>query len=1323
MIMKRFCKLLGAISPLLVLIALTGAGWAQSGSQGTIVITIQDASGGVVPDAGLRLVESATNDVRTAKTKAEGNYTFVNLPIGTYRLTATKAGYETTLEPVIVVEAAQTTALRLTLKVGAASETVTVGSAATDVLETTQNSLVTVIDPTFVEDLPMIGRDIGVFATLVPGYAGNPSRSEGSEAGEGSWNGKVVMDGGSDIDGVMQSSSRFKGQGVVGAGVTARLENISEMAVQSDQIDVDQGFGQNSMQVSFVSRSGTNQFHGRIFADLQNDGLNANTWTQDADGVTKNKLIYIDYGVSAGGPIIKDKMFFYGTFAERTVPGSYTSTGTTLSSNAQSGIFSWVTNLPNGTTQNNTMNLYQLVAAQGVTLNTTPDAAVANQMGLINSNAIPAGHLTTVSGDNNIGTLSYHVNDPTKFYFPLARVDYNLNPKLRMGLSWTMTKVTNPSAFGPFLPGSSFAAQNTGYFQTTYIASYRLDWDIKPTLINEYRLGFNYSHGGDSLTALKSVYTTQPQISWGLGSSGQQFYTPQSFEYPIINMSDTLSWQKRAHTIKFGFSGYREQDHYWNPPNGYWDIGLGMVAQDPAYNAISQATLPGATPGQVGEAQALYATLTGRVNGIYSSHAVDLATGGYNPGVTAFNLNELSEAWGLYGQDSWRITPTLTINYGLRWDFTGEDHDLNKVYHNVEPASIYGPTPVGDLFHPGDLGGLANPVYSTNPRAYNPDYTTPQPQAGFAWNPHPDSDSFWGKLLGGSDSVLRGGASLKRFTEPYQSFWIWASDQGSFFYNTETYNPSPAQNGSEPQGFFAPGSLTLANATANYPSPTLLQNFVSSPSVYQATVPESQFTYLGGPAIYGMDPKIPTPTVISWNLGLQRKLGATRAIEARYVANRSYHQWYGINTNEVNVFENGFLSEFKLAQQNQRVNYANQKAANPGQTLSTTSFQNMGASGQSPLPILETAFPASQEPAQGSDWTNSALDQDVANGAVGSMASALTNPFATAVPAFCNLVGPSAFSPCQTALGLSGGTGPYPINFFQANPYGANNATSYLKPFGYSTYQALQTEFRQQQWRGLQLEANYTWAHTLGNGGGTGPGGGLYVASPVLTLHNPALNYRPATFDIRHVFHGNGTYDLPIGRGKRWLNNNDVVSRVAGNWIIGSIVTMQTGEPVQMTGGWNTYNDFADGGVSLLNGLTVSKLQKSVGVHRVPISALGGVPPYVLMFSPKYLNSSTTGGANTNLILPNTTPGTFGSIPYIYGPHGFYQDVSFSKGFPIFREAKVKFQAEMSNVWNHPVFGNTGGIGDVGVQDINFGQLNGPSNAPRSMDMRLNIEF
>jgi hypothetical protein len=111
------------------------------------------------------------------------------------------------------------------------------------------------------------------------------------------------------------------------------------------------------------------------------------------------------------------------------------------------------------------------------------------------------------------------------------------------------------------------------------------------------------------------------------------------------------------------------------------------------------------------------------------------------------------------------------------------------------------------------------------------------------------------------------------------------------------------------------------------------------------------------------------------------------------------------------------------------------------------------------------------------------------------------------------------------------------------------------------------------------------------------------------------------------------------------------------------------------------------------------------------------------MVDPKYLTSSTIGGANSNYINSNTTAGTYGAIPYLYGPHGFYQDVSLTKEFPLYREARVKFQGVAQNAWNHPVFGNTGTLMDVSAQSTTFGEQSGPSNSPRSMDVRLTVEF
>ncbi len=1165
--MQRYRNLTLWLSMFLVLIGIATLCRAQSGSQGTVSVTVEDVTGGVVPDADLTLVALATNDTHYAKTKSVGNAVFPYLAIGHYKLSVSRAGYESTVLQDITVQAAQTTDLHVKLKVGASSEVVTVTSSATPLIETTQNSLVTVIDPGFIQNLPMVGRDVSIFATLVPGYAGIPGES--SSGGNGSWNGKVSMDGGSDVDGVPQSATRSKGNGIVGAGVSARIENISEMSVQTDQIDVDQGFGQNSMQVSFVTKSGTNKFHGEAFGDLQNDGLNANSWANNASGIRKDKLIYTDWGVSVGGPVLKNKLFFYGTFAKRTIPGSYTSSATTLSSAAQAGNFSYIWTDANGNTQTSTANVYTLAQGQGVT--DAADSAVTSEISLINSNAIPAGKLTTSNSDSNVNSLSWKVDSPTHRYYPLVRLDYNMSPTVRMGLSWMMSSVSEPHVYGPYMPGSSFAGQNTGYTASNYIMSYRLDWNATPNLINEFRAGFNYNKACFSCSATKA-YASNPYIYWALGSSGQQYYTPQSREYPMVVLSDTVSWQKKSHTIKFGVSGYHEQDHYWNPPLGYWNIDLGMASADPAQNAFTSATLPNSTSSQQSEAANLYATLTGRVTSITTQHAYSQATKTYNTGVGGYNLDEVSLAWGLFAQDSWRVTPHLTINYGLRWDFTGDNHDLTGAYHNVAPDSIYGPTAVGQLFQPGVMNGNMDPVYKLNPHAYAPWRVTPQPQLGLAWNPLVE-DGFLGRLLGGSKTTIRSGISLKRFTEPYQTYWDYASDWGSFFYNSSSYTASSAST----KGYFKAGSVKLSSVTgSNYLSTAVSDNFVTSPTSWVTEAPESSYTYLSQPAINGMDPHIPEPDIISWNLGFQRQLGNTRAIEVRYVANRSYHQWLAINPNEVNIFENGFSSEFQKAQQNQKINYANLKSANPTMTLASAPFGNLGYSGDVALPILTQAFSNEGTDGYGEspDFSNNYYTNLVANGAAGTTAYSLVNNDGYGYP-LCNLLG-SAFTPCTSVFGYTG-SGNYPLNFFQANPYSGGNSTGYLTGMGYSTYQSMQVDFRQQQWHGLQVEANYVWSHTLGNGGGSSAGGGV-GHSPLMTLHNLHMNYRPANFDIRHVIHINGTYALPIGRGKQWLNSDNILSRVAGNWTVGTIVTIQTGTPTQMTGGWDTYNEYSDGG-------------------------------------------------------------------------------------------------------------------------------------------------
>jgi hypothetical protein len=1311
----NICRVLSFSIALLMLIA-SGISRAQSGSEGTIAVTVQDASGGVVPQASLTLVQVDTNDRRAATSSPKGIFTFVNLPIGAYRLDTGKNGYATTTLDQIAVHAGQVTDVLATLKVGKRDETVMVDASSSSVLETTSNEIGMVIDLKYVEDLPLGGRDLSALVVLTPGYAGNPGYNEGATTQLGNFNGQVEMDTSSNIDGVIGSPSRGKYYGGNSApAVTARIENIQEMSVQTDMMDVDKGFGQASMQVNFVSRSGTNKFHGRVFEDFKNDGLYANTWSNNANGLRRDKVIYNDFGASVGGPIIRDKLFFFGTFSERKIPGSYNLSNYVLTSAAQSGNFGYQYTNSSGATATNTVNLYSIASALGEGLPTQQNSEIASQLGLIDT-AEGSGTVTATEGDPNISTLSWKQASPETLYYPMARLDYNISPKLRAGLSWNMTQDTKPEDYPQSFPGSGFSNQNSGYTVRNFTLAALLDWTVSPNLINQFRGGFLYNAAKYGYNA-QPLYATEQTVAWPFpypqnNMSGQSYTTPVTEYYPLFNGSDTVSWQHKNHTAKFGASWYREQDHYWNPPAGYATYALGLANGDPALEAFSTANFPNASSSQITEAENLYATLTGRISSVTGSNTYNQKTGSYTSAgtISAYNLDEVSNAWAWYAQDSWRVFPSLTLNYGMRWDYTGDNYDKTGAYHSAGPSGVYGPSGVGNLFNPGSLLGEADPSISVNPHAYKPWHRSPQPQVGFAWNPNVESGPF-AKLFGGRSTVIRGGFGLKKFTEPYQFYWDAASDYGSFFY--QYFYLYPASSASN--GYFQAGSLALGDSIP-------VSSYGVAPTSYVKSEQESALAFQNFP-MDGMDPNIQQPYVETWNFGIQRQLGTSRAIEIRYQGNHSVHQWVAVNPNEVNIFENGFLTEFQHAQANYKIN----------QAAGIQSFANNGYSGQYALPIMTQAFQGETSGGSGvglADFGNSQFLNYLSYGEAGAMASVLSG-YSGTVPYICNLVGAN-FSPCSNILGYTG-SGTYPINFFQANPYASGNGgTGYLEAIGYSNYNSLQAEFRQQNWRGLQWNANYAWSHTLGfSSQENWTGGASNYGSSVFTLRNSQMhrNYTPGEYDIRQVLHVNGTYDLPFGKGKPWLSSNSILSAVVGNWTMGNIITWQTGMPQQLTGGYQTYNDFADGGITLGNGLTASKLQKAVHVHRLPQSVANanwanGTPNYVVMLDSKYLSSSTSGGANSTYITPNTTAGSLGDTIFLHGPHGFYHDMALSKVFPIHERLKLSFQGEFLNVWNHPVFGNGNGFMNGSTQSSNFGlATGGPNNLPRHIQLRANIEF
>jgi hypothetical protein len=1241
----------------------------------------------VIPGAQLKLTDVATNDVRNAETRETGAYNFPNLNIGSYKLLVSKVGFESKSYDV-TVQAGRNTEVKTILKVGSASTVVEVSGSAAPLVETESSVTSMTIVTKQIEDLPIIGRNITVLSQLTAGY-------------NGTWNGLPKIAEGNNIDGVIGSSSRMKFNGNSNANVTPRLENIAEMTVQTDQLDLNQGFGQANMQINFVTRRGTNAYHGRVFEDFRNEYLNAKSYSAGLNPLAKLN----EFGGSIGGPILKDKLFVFLSYSMLKQPGSIQADNLYLTDAAQQATFTYG--------GGKTVNLFSLAQAYntahpGAGLQTVVNPVIASEFSNITSKLKAASLVPGDAGNPNLGKAYWQQSNTTTNTYPTFRIDYNLSQKVRMNLAFNQTKTDQPGVNAGYLPGDG---QGAGNKSNNFTAAYGLEWTISPTLINSFRGGYLYNSNVGNYNATPK-YKTASAVNWnyagvdwpyGGNMSGEQFNEPLNTFYPVFNMSDTMSWMKGKHSMAFGFSWWREQDHYWNAPLGFANYNLGLVNGDPALSALSSDVLKvaagcdpndpnyskcGPSQSEVGEAQQLYAILSGRLASVTGQNAYDPKTQQYakQGQVSAYNLDELQKAWGLFFQDSYKIKSNLTFNYGLRWDFTGDNHDLTGFYHGSTPATIYGPSGVGNIFQPGKLTtdplGL-NPIHQARPHQYNPWNVSPQPAFGVAWSPKSDS-GLLKKLTGENALVVRAGYSLRRFTEPSQYFWNAATDYGSFYY--QNFN---AMASSTPiPGSYTPGSLVLGQTVPTY---------YLTPAAYTKTEPISDYTFSGAVPVAGLNPNIRQPYTQSWNIGIQRQLAKSTALEIRYNGNHTLHQWLTHNTNEVNVFENGFLAEFKAAQNNLAINKKN----------GVTSFANNGYAGQVALPILQAAFGG--DASLFADATNLNWLQ---TGQVGSMAQLLaTNP-----TYFCNLVGSNNFGPCSNpnnaGLPANGNGAGYPINFFQANPYVNNyngSATNYTTDDGYSNYHSLQVDLRQQNWHGLQFDANYTWSHSLG----VAEQQDWQAMFPQYTNRSLRLNYAPSSFDLRHVIHVNASYDLPFGKGKQFLNHSGALDRVVGGWTVATIYQYRSGAPFRLNSGTSTYNDFADGGL-VLNGVTASQMQDAVGVYHVSGKT------YLL--DPTKLAAWKASGA----ITANAAAGTIGQILYLHGPHQTFDDIAISKNVPITERVKFKFQTSLINAFNHPVF-NTGSSQNATSSSFGRGNVvnNGITGAitTRRIELRANVEF
>ncbi len=630
------------------------------------------------------------------------------------------------------------------------------------------------------------------------------------------------------------------------------------------------------------------------------------------------------------------------------------------------------------------------------------------------------------------------------------------------------------------------------------------------SLVNEFKLGISRGEriffgqaesGGGAQT-----FDESGGYAVGLGLGLTNWHTRNAlsgrsaYQYTL---DDTVTWQKGKHSVTVCagvFLGRAWDDNQMVVPG----TNLGFnTTNDPAAALFSTANFPGASTGNLGDARSLYGILTGRVTQITGQATLDPATNKY-----AFlgqrRRHGKLDNYSTYVQDSWRVTPTLTLNAGLRWDVQTPFSPLNDTMSVAQLADVCGISGLGDgglysscnFYKPGASGGKV-PVFNqfeSGIAGYNTDWNNIAPNVGVAWRPHVESGWLRALLGDPEQATIRGGYSVAYERQGFAQFTgIFGPNPGSTLSLTRDAN-----TGLVPPGESWPVLLRETNRL--YPAP-----FPPSPVYPIAVRPDRNDD------ISAFHPDIKIASARTWTVGFQRAVSNNMAVEARYVGTRGVDQWSTLEYNERNLIENGFYDEFRLAM-------ANLQANNAAGGTRAGSFAYFGpGTSTAPLPIY-LAYIAGRTDATnsaaytGTTWTSTALTGDMVR----------TNP-----------------QPGNSATDLDGDltrrnnaiAAGRPANFFVVNP--AVGGVDVTDSGAFSDYHALQVEVRRRLSRGLMVNGSYQYAIE---------GSSAFLGFHYGRVMNPVAN-------VRHAIKAQWDWSVPVGHGRRYgANLHPVLEAVAGGW-------------------------------------------------------------------------------------------------------------------------------------------------------------------------------
>ena len=1272
----------------LALTVTSSIGFAQGTTSGSLTGTVSDPSG-VVANATVT-VRASTGVEYTTQTSDQGTFVVPSLGAGIYTVTITAPNYKKAIISDVKIDVSKPSNINVVLEVGTQEQTVTIVGAGAELLNTTNATVGATIVGRQIVEQPQASRDALDLVTLLPGVqtTGRPRQSSVNGLPKSALN--ITIDGTNVQDNLIRSQDGFF------TYVRPRIDAIDEMTVSTATPGAESS-GTGAVQIKFVTRAGTNDFTGSVYWYHREPTLSANYWwnntTLAPDPNKGNKapmlrVLLNQYGFRVGGPIRiprlfdgRDKAHFFVNYEEYRLPESQLRTRTILNTNIfggpTPGNFQYVTSA--GTTQ--TVNLFTAASAIGV--NTTIDPTISSVLGEIRGTT-GQGSLAPVPNGPNYQRFSFINPGGQSRYFPTVRFDFELTKKHHLENIWNYQLFTGkPVDFlnniDPSFPGfPNHAGQDSNRFTDTIA----LRSTLTQTLVNEARFGLAggtslagaavtsaqfanqggfdlaFSDSVNTLAVLTDVTANGFPAQLAGGAFGN---TSSRRNTPVKTFSDNMTWIRGTHSFNFG--GEFTQINYFarNVNEVVPTVYFGIPGGDPVDDlfsdpAVSSVFFPGASATQLTEASQIYALLTGRLLEIDQFAFLD-EDGKYTlrgQQTSRFRQRE----YGLFAQDSWRFRPNFTLNYGVRWEPQQAPRTLNSVFAKTDFAGVYGVSAGRGIFNPGVSAGAKPAQYTPftpQDELYKTDWNNFAPSFGFAYSP--DWKNGWLRRAFGASgqSVIRGGYSIAFVREGLSVV-------------TGPLSGHPGGNVAISQiaGLdFAPG--TLFRNRASLPAP-------SFPSTPTYPIVGNKFD---GATPSAFDPNLKTGYVQSWTFGVQRELSKDMVFEARYVGTRGIKLIRRYNINEANTLENGFASEFLLAQQNLLAN----RAAGRG-----NNFRYFGpGTGTSPLPILLGFFTG-----QGAAVRNPNTPANYGSSGFAN-ATFITNllPINNNVIGFANTLSVNA--------GISGTTGDFyfnnglaagfPANFFVANPdsmLSASGATI-TDNGAHSWYDGLTLELRRRMAHGLLLQTSYTFSKSETDFFASSQTG----LNNYLSLRNLKLSKRLSPFDIRNAFKMNWIYELPFGRGKTYLTDaNGVVDRLLGGWEFHGTTRVQSGRA------------FRFGNIQLV-GMTAEDLEKSIEVRKQPNGTVTFLPDDIILNTRRAFNLSATsadgystlGAPTGRFIAPagykclNRFVGECGySDLVLHGPRFVRIDLSVVKRFKFTENTNLELRGEFLNAINNQNF-------------------------------------